>query len=161
MKQLSFLHREDNAKKTTVTLYIDGASRGNPGPASVGCVIKKAGKTLEEHGYYLGVRTNNQAEYAALILGLALVKPYIMHDDELLIMSDSELLVKQLNGHYRVKDPILQNMFMRAKKMLQGIDHHITHVLRAHNTHADMLANKALDNKIRLPDNLVPLVHNA
>jgi ribonuclease HI len=124
-------------------------------------VIKKADKIIEERGYYLGVKTNNQAEYAALVLGLALAKPYITHDDELLIVSDSELLVKQLNGHYRVKDPILQKMFVRAKKMLQGIDHRVTHVLRAHNTHADMLANKALDHKIKLPDNLALLVHDA
>lgn len=142
-------------------LFIDGASRGNPGPSSVGCVIKQDDKIVEEHGYYLGTRTNNQAEYAALLIGLYFAKKHIAADEELLIVSDSELLVKQINGQYRVKDPILQKLFMRAKKMLLQIDNHrVTHVLRAHNTHADMMANKALDQKIKLPEELTELVDN-
>ncbi len=161
MTQLSLFSHNKKAEKSLITLYIDGASRGNPGPASVGCVIKRDDKTVEEHGYYLGKKTNNQAEYAALLIGLHFVSKIIQHQDELLVISDSELLVKQLNGHYRVKDPILQKLFARAKHMLKDIDHRVTHVVRAHNTHADMLANKGLDQKIMLPHELAPLVHDA
>jgi len=160
MTQLSLFPQGTPTEKSLIALYIDGASRGNPGPSSVGCVIKRADKVIEEHGYYLGKKTNNQAEYAALLIGLHFVAKLIQHQDELLIISDSELLVKQLNGHYRVKDPILQKLFARAKHMLKDIDHRITHVLRAHNTHADMLANKGLDQKIMLPQELLPLVQD-
>ncbi len=160
MTQLSLFQQDTTTEKSLITLYIDGASRGNPGPSSVGCVIKRADVVIEEHGYYLGKKTNNQAEYSALLIGLHFVAQIIKHQDELLVISDSELLVKQLNGHYRVKDPILQKLFARAKHMLKDIDHRITHVLRAHNSHADMLANKALDQKIKLPEDLAPLVHD-
>lgn len=161
MTQLSLFSQNTRKEKSTLTLYIDGASRGNPGPASVGCVIKRGETIIEEHGYYLGTKTNNQAEYAALLIGLHFVTPHIRHNDELLIISDSELLVKQLNGHYRVKDAILQKLCARAKHMLKDIDHRVTHVLRAHNSHADMLANKALDQKISLAQDLIPLVQDA
>lgn len=136
--------------KNTVTLNIDGASRGNPGPASLGYVIMRGDKVLEQHGYYIGKKTNNQAEYAALVIGVHQVRGYIEHTDELLIISDSELLVKQINGDYRVKHPDLQPLFTRAKQLLAGIDHRVTHVLRAHNTQADLQANKALDEKTPL-----------
>lgn len=139
-------------------LYIDGASRGNPGPASVGCVIKCEDTIMQEHGYYIGTKTNNQAEYAALIIGLYFVSDIMHEHDELVIVSDSELLVKQLNGHYRVKDATLQRLFSRAQHMLKDINHRIMHVLRAHNSHADALANKALDNKIALPEQLTPCI---
>lgn len=161
MTQLSLFPQDTLLEKSLITLYIDGASRGNPGPSSVGCVIKYEDKVLEEHGYFIGKMTNNQAEYAALLIGLHFVSKIIQHKQELLIISDSELLVKQLNGNYRVKDPILQKLFAKAQHMLKDIDHRITHVLRAHNTHADLLANKALDQKIKLPDELAPLVQNA
>jgi ribonuclease HI len=157
MNQLS-LFPDETIQKSTISLYIDGASRGNPGASSVGCVIKRDAVVIEEHGYYLGKKTNNQAEYMALLVGLYFALQQVADPDELLIVSDSELLVKQLNGHYRVKDPILQQLFARAKQMLKKVKHRVTHVLRAHNTHADMLANKALDQKIKLPEALVPVV---
>lgn len=160
MNQMSLFPSKPVLKKS-ISLYIDGASRGNPGDSSVGCVIKAGDLILEEHGYYIGKKTNNQAEYAALLIGLHFVVNHITLSDELLIVSDSELLVKQINGHYRVKDPILQKLFMRAKNILKTIPHRVTHVLRAHNTHADMLANKALDQKISLPKSLQPLVDHA
>ncbi len=141
-----------------IVLYIDGASRGNPGISSVGCVIKKNDNILEEHGYYIGIKTNNQAEYSALLVGLFYVEKYISSSDELLIISDSELLVKQINGLYKVKDSTLRTLFGRAKELLVHIPHRVTHVLRAHNTHADMLANRALDNKIPIPAPLIPLI---
>ena len=147
-----------SSKDFLVTLYIDGASRGNPGPASVGCFIKRDGQVLLQQGYYLGTKTNNQAEYAALLIGLHLAKGLLRPDDHLHIVSDSELLVKQLTGHYRVRDPLLQVLFARAQCMLQNVDYRITHVLRVHNTHADALANQALDQKKSLPAELAPLV---
>ncbi len=159
MTQLSLFHDNKPVKKTRLTLYIDGASRGNPGPASVGFVIKREDTVIQEHGYFIGIKTNNQAEYAALVIGLQVVSGIIKEHDELLIISDSELLVKQLNGHYRVKDPTLQRLFNRAKHMLKDINHRITHVLRAHNNHADELANKALDNKTALTEQLASCIH--
>jgi ribonuclease HI len=158
MNQLSFLN--EASEKSTLTLFIDGACRGNPGASSVGCVIKRGDTVIEEHGYYIGTKTNNQAEYAALLIGLHFVSQLITEADELLIISDSELLVKQINGIYRVKDLHLRQLWSRAKQMLLNIKHRVTHVLRAHNTHADMLANKALDQKQSLPVNLAHLVES-
>lgn len=158
MNQLNIFDTDSIEKKSLFKLFIDGASRGNPGSASVGCVIKRNDVTLQEHGYYIGIKTNNQAEYFALLVGLHFALPQINAQDDLIIISDSELMVKQLNGQYRVKDPILQKLYIRAKEMLRSVNHRVTHVLRAHNSHADMMANKALDEKIKLPQDVAHLL---
>ena len=125
----------------------DGGSRGNPGPAGIGVVLESAEtkEVLEEHAVYLGVTTNNQAEYKAVLLALERVQ--VLEATEIEIVADSELLVKQANGEYRVKNPGLQALFTRLKML----EHHFrrvtyTHVRRAYNKAADALANKAMDD---------------
>lgn len=130
-----------------VVARTDGGSRGNPGPAGIGVVLEVADdrhEVLEEHAVYLGVTTNNQAEYKAVVL--ALERAHLLGATEVEIVADSELLVKQANGEYRVKNPGLQPLFARLKLL----EHHFrrvtyTHVRRALNKAADALANKAMD----------------
>lgn len=135
-------------------LFIDGAARNNPGPAGVGIYILKNGEPVERKGYFLGSKTNNQAEYAALLIGLILVKELMQPDDSLTIVSDSELLVKQIQGLYKVKQPDLQKLYMQALILLQSLTYVIRHVLRSENPVADELANHGIDKKIPLPDSI-------
>ena len=158
MKQL-FLFDNNNQqepiyKKSTLwQLYVDGASRNNPGPSGAGIYIVKNGVPAEKHGFYLGNRTNNQAEYLALLLGLFFLKKQINNSDDFVeIVSDSQLLVRQLLGSYRVKNSELQALHIFAKHMLATIKHKIIHVLRDKNTIADKLANKGVNEKIGVPD---------
>jgi ribonuclease HI len=129
-----------------VCVYIDGGSRGNPGPAAAGVVVRDAdnSRTLFEAGYILGRTTNNQAEYQGLIR--ALEDAARLGANELDIRSDSELLVRQLKGEYRVKSVDLKPLYERAVKLLDGFKAwRIKHVPREHNRRADELANRAMD----------------
>lgn len=131
------------AKK--LILYIDGASRGNPGPAGLGVVVMdEKRKKLKELCRYLGETTNNIAEYSALIYGLEKVADF--KAEQLTINMDSELVVKQLNGEYKVKDPAIKSLFERALGILKNYkDFEIKHIDRAKNKDADKLANKAIN----------------
>jgi ribonuclease HI len=125
---------------------IDGAARGNPGPASYGVVIRAPGGALvAELKKYIGTGTNNVAEYYALIAALDYA---ISHSiGALRIRSDSELLVRQMQGRYKVKSPDLRPLYERARKMSQGLaSFAIEHVGREQNSEADALANQALDS---------------
>jgi probable phosphoglycerate mutase len=124
---------------------VDGASRGNPGPASYAVILRGPdGKTLFEIGKYLGRATNNVAEYYALITALDYAATARI--DRLLVRSDSELLVRQMQGRYKVKSPDLRPLFERAHKLSRGFAHFaIEHVRRELNSEADELANIALD----------------
>lgn len=126
-------------------VYIDGASRGNPGPASVGVVFQdEAGATVKEYNRYIGRETNNVAEYAALLDALRLAQQ--LGADALKVHSDSELLVRQLTGVYRIKNPRLAEYMLeisRIREALRGFE--IVHVPRERNKRADRLANLALD----------------
>jgi ribonuclease HI len=125
-------------------LFIDGASRGNPGLSGAGIVITKGGKILEGLAQYLGERTNNQAEYEALIMGLERLKELRVRSVE--VMSDSELLVNQVNGKYRVKNPELLKLYKRAKILIREFhEFSIKHISRRENREADRLANRAID----------------
>ena len=111
MKQLFLFDDLDNTQESSVKkksilwqLYVDGASRNNPGPSGAGLCIFKDGEVAEKHGFYLGKRTNNQAEYLALLLGIFFLKKQISGGDFVEIVSDSQLLVRQLLGAYRVKN---------------------------------------------------------
>jgi ribonuclease HI len=129
------------------TLFADGGSRGNPGPAaSAAVLLDRNGELLEEIGAYLGVATNNVAEWTALILGLeAAAKLGIAR---LRIRLDSELVVKQLRGEYRVKHAGLQPLHRRAQQLLRGfVDADIQHVPRSQNKLADGLVNRLLDQE--------------
>jgi ribonuclease HI len=128
-------------------LRTDGASRGNPGHAASGVVIERADGTLVARGkQYLGEMTNNQAEYRALITGLKAVARY--EPTAVTVYMDSELIVKQMNGQYRVRDEALRPLYeeaLAAAKRLPGVT--FAHVPRGKNALADKLANEALDEQ--------------
>lgn len=134
-------------------LYIDGAARNNPGPAAAGIYLTHLGKPALSHGFYLGHKTNNQAEYLALLLGLILIKPKI-GSEPLQIISDSLLLVNQVKGIYQVKNPQLRLLHTQISKLLKTTNYSIKHVLRAQNQHADALANQGIDEQIAIPADL-------
>jgi ribonuclease HI len=124
---------------------IDGGSRGNPGPASYGVVVRnERGEIVAKLKKYIGRMTNNVAEYYGLIAALDYAQSSGVR--ALRIESDSELLVRQMRGHYKVKSPDLRPLFERAKKMSQTFESfRIDHVYREQNAEADALANEALD----------------
>lgn len=154
MTQLSLFDPQQNngkKQKNVIRLFVDGASRNNPGPSGAGLYIIKNNEVVDKQGYYLGKKTNNQAEYLALLLGLSLVRHYCHSDDQLEIVSDSQLLVRQLQGAYKVRNQELIPLYLAAKKILSAYDHVASHVMRHDNTHADALANKGIDEKILIP----------
>ena len=128
-------------------LFSDGACRGNPGVGGAGAVITDDRENVIWEGKeYLGHCTNNIAEYRALILGLkgALANGY----KSLEVYLDSELLAKQINGSYRVKNENLQVLMKEVRSLLTSFEFiQVKHVLRSHNSHADKLANRAIDEK--------------
>lgn len=141
-------------QKPTAASYranIDGAARGNPGPASYGVVIRDArGEVVAKLKKYIGRMTNNVAEYYGLIAALDYAQSHGVR--ALRVESDSELMVKQMRGVYKVKSADLQPLFERAKKMSQGIESFsIHHVYREQNREADALANEALDETAGVP----------
>jgi ribonuclease HI len=126
-------------------LFTDGGARGNPGPAAFAFVLEAAdGTVLEARGEPIGVATNNVAEYAALVAGLR--HAVEVGVDELEVVSDSELLVKQMRGEYRVKNQALRELFREASALAQQLEKiRYSHVRREHNELADRLVNEALD----------------
>jgi len=128
-------------------LRTDGASRGNPGHAASGVVIERADGTLVARGKkYLGVMTNNQAEYRALIAGLKAVARY--QPVAVSVFMDSELIVKQMNGQYRVRDAALSPLYAEAQGIVAQLALvSFAHVPRGKNALADKLANEALDEQ--------------
>ena len=127
------------------TLWTDGGARGNPGPAAFAYVLADAdGDTLAAHGEAIGVATNNVAEYSALLAGLE--KAVELGVDELEVISDSELMVKQMRGEYKVKNEALRALSLRAGGLARRIGRvTYTAVRREHNELADRLVNEALD----------------
>ena len=128
-------------------LFTDGGARGNPGPAAYGYVLEADdGTVLAAHGEKIGVATNNVAEYRALIAGLA--KAVELAVPELEVVSDSELLVKQMTGVYRVKNEALRELSTQAARLARQIGNvTYTAVRREHNELADRLVNEALDSE--------------
>jgi ribonuclease HI len=129
-------------------LFTDGGSRGNPGPAAYAYVLEaEDGTVLDARGEAIGVATNNVAEYAALVAGLE--RAIEAGVGELEVVSDSELLVKQMRGEYRVKNKGLQTLFLEASRLARGLDRVMyTAVRREHNELADSLVNEALDRAV-------------
>jgi ribonuclease HI len=126
-------------------LSTDGGARGNPGPAAYGYVLEaEDGTVLDARGAAIGVATNNVAEYRALIAGL--LKAVEVGVDELEVVSDSELMAKQMRGEYRVKNDALKQLSLEAARLARQIPHvRYTAVRREHNELADRLVNEALD----------------
>ncbi len=127
------------------TAHCDGGSRGNPGPSGYGAVVEDAqGRVVAELSEFVGIHTNNYAEYSGL---LAVLRWAIENGAKhLRVVSDSELMVKQMQGKYKVASPILRPLWEEAKKLSRRIEHfEVSHTLRGGNKEADRLANEAMD----------------
>jgi ribonuclease HI len=126
---------------------IDGGARGNPGPSAYGVIVRDAkGEIIAELSDYLGIQTNNYAEYSGLLAALdfAVREKYL----SLKVLSDSELLVRQMQGRYKVKSPGLIDLYDRARALVRKLEHFsIDHVLRQYNKDADALVNQVLDSR--------------
>lgn len=128
-----------------LTIYTDGGSRGNPGPAATGIVIKdESQNVLAAYGEYLGTQTNNFAEYSAIISALKKAKE--LGATEVECLADSKLVIEQLSGHWKVKEPTIQKLFIEAWNALhQFKPYSLKHIRREKNTEADAEVNKVLD----------------
>lgn len=134
-----------------IIIYTDGGARGNPGPAGIGVVIQdEKGAVLHESSAYIGETTNNIAEYEALIRALQDLKMFgeKLKDMQVEIRMDSELIVRQMQGIYKVREPSLKERFAKVAHLrLEQIPNLVfKHVPRAQNAHADKLVNEAIDN---------------
>ena len=128
---------------------IDGGARGNPGPAAYGVIVRDAkGEIIAELSDYLGIQTNNYAEYSGLLAALEFAVRE--KHPSLKVLSDSELLVRQMQGRYKVRSPGLIDLYDRAQALVRKLDHFsIDHVLRQYNREADSLVNQVLDSRGR------------
>jgi probable phosphoglycerate mutase len=132
-------------QQSVITAFCDGGARGNPGPAGFGVYIENdRGEKLAELSEFLGIKTNNFAEYSGLLAALEFALRY--DHPRLRVISDSELMVKQIKGEYKVKSPDLRPLYDEAKRRIAGLSFfQIQHVLRNKNREADRLANLAMD----------------
>lgn len=137
--------REKSSHQKKLILYVDGAARGNPGPAGIGAVIcSSRGKELKRISEYLGEATNNVAEYSALIFALQEAKKY--RAEWIKIYADSQLLVQQLKGEYKIKNRTLKLFFERAKHLMSPYQKvELFYISRAKNKGADKIANEAIE----------------
>jgi ribonuclease HI len=134
------------SRENLLTIHTDGAARGNPGPAAYAYTIERDGEDEIAEADVLGEVTNNQAEYTALVKALEHAAE-LGSDARVVVHSDSELMVKQLNGEYRVKNEDLRPLYEEAKRLIRHFPHGVTfrHVRREQNRRADQLCNEALD----------------
>lgn len=129
---------------SSLDLYTDGGARGNPGPAGIGGVLLDKDQVIGEFSYFIGNTTNNVAEYKALIAGLKLAQG---KSENIRVFLDSQLIVRQLTGEYRVKEPHLKPLSAEVKLLSEKFKSiSYTHVPREKNKSADALANKAMDS---------------
>lgn len=127
-----------------LTVNVDGGARGNPGPAAIGVVVRESGEVIAEVGEKIGEATNNVAEYKALLKGIELAAAH--GASELELLGDSELVVRQVEGRYKVKNAGMKELHAEVKRALRDFDSwSIRHVRRAENADADRLVNEALD----------------
>jgi len=145
-KVKKYLHKESKTYKH-LNLYIDGAARGNPGESGIGMVIEDdKGNVLKEYCEYIGINTNNTAEYRALILGLEKAK--MLKPLNLKIYSDSQLLVNQIKGTYKVRNSRLVELYWKSVNLLRDFKSwEIISISRKKNKKADILANLGIDKK--------------
>ncbi|MHB8660903.1 MAG: ribonuclease HI family protein [Minisyncoccota bacterium] len=133
------------------TIHADGGARGNPGPSGAGAIIRdEFGTTIANVSKFLGTRTNNFAEYEAVILAFEALEKLVpaekRDETEVVVKMDSELVVKQMRKEYKVKHPVLKEQYARLAQVAGGFGNvSFTHVPREENTDADALANKAMD----------------
>jgi len=129
-------------------IYIDGASKGNPGPSGIGIVVCQDGRTVKNISNYIGESTNNVAEYTALIFGLQ--EALIQRADRISILTDSELLYRQINRVYKIKSPAIMNLYRQAQHLMsafKGVS--VRHIPREHNRGADKLASLAVKEEMK------------
>lgn len=126
-----------------IQIYIDGASQGNPGKAAVGYLIYNGNEVIKKQGVYLGIQTNNFAEYMALIFSL--IEAIGLNEKKVRVFSDSQLLCEQINGNYKVRNKNIYPLFVLAKNIIAKLDEFtITHIDREKNEEADKLAEEAI-----------------
>lgn len=138
-----------NDVQNEITIYTDGGSRGNPGDSAYGFVVYKNGKKIYSEGRYLGIQTNNYAEYMAVICAFEWVKENLGENTIIDLYCDSLLVASQLTGKFKVKNPSILLLVKRAKGLesyFTKVDY--THVLRANNKEADFMVNQALDQRL-------------
>jgi ribonuclease HI len=130
-----------------LTINIDGASRGNPGLSGIGVVISREGEKIAEYNEFIGNSTNNLAEYMALKKALKMAST--MNDDEITILSDSELVIKQRTRNYKVRSKRLKTVFREISNLEKSFKHvRYRHIPREDNRTADLLANKSIDKYV-------------
>ena len=133
---------------TELDIYIDGASKGNPGHSGIGVVICQGGNTVKNISRYIGQATNNIAEYTALIF--ALQEALIMRADIVKINTDSQLLYRQINRTYKVRHPNITGLFAQALRLMSGFTKvSISHIPREKNRAADKLATQAVNKEVK------------
>lgn len=131
-----------------IEIYIDGASKGNPGPSGIGVVICQDGQTTKNISSYIGNATNNVAEYTALIYGLQ--QALILNSQKVKINTDSELLCRQINKVYKIKNPNILGLYNQVAHLLSGFkEFKINHIPREANRGADRLATKAIKEALK------------
>lgn len=142
-------------KYQKIIVNTDGGSRGNPGPAAIGITAQAENQTLFEISEYLGTQTNNVAEYTAVLHALKHLSEHQLESDSVLFILDSELIVRQINGQYRVKNPQLQILHRQVGQIIEELrlSGHVgsiifQNVLRHENRRADQLVNQALDSQL-------------
>jgi len=131
-----------------VRVYSDGAARGNPGPSGAGAVLVDAsGQEVDRLGKYLGIQTNNYAEYMGLLLGLKRARDLGIREVE--VFADSELMIRQLGGRYQVRSPTLRPLYQEALRVLNDFSRvKLVHVPRKMNAAADEMSNRAIDERM-------------
>lgn len=136
-----------NDQRSTINVYCDGGARGNPGPAAYGFVIKKDGRTLKYQGGFIGIATNNVAEYTAIVEALNCLKS-VAPGQNLSFFVDSQLVASQLSGIFKIKNPTIREMVFKIR-ILESSFRKITytHIPREQNKEADLQVNIALDNQ--------------
>jgi ribonuclease HI len=132
-----------------IVIYTDGGARNNPGPAGAGVIILEGDKVICEAKQYLGEQTNNWAEYEAVALALGKAHEFLLRDRDIEFRLDSKLVVEQLNGNWKIKEPALKVQAAKIKEALRGFGSvKFTHVPREENSEADRLVNEAIDEAI-------------
>jgi ribonuclease HI len=140
----------NNIARKGLSIYIDGAAKGNPGPAGIGVVLRDADNVLVKNiNRFIGIATNNVAEYTALITGMEEARK--LKFKEITINTDSELLAKQLGGEYKVKSPALKDLHSKVSRLLDDFGYvSINNIPREKNKDADRLANKAISDSLKV-----------
>lgn len=146
------LSQTPRPERRVLTIFVDGASRGNPGASGIGIFCKNAqGKIIIKSGFFTGSQTCNQAEYSALTYALFFLNKTLSPEQRthyhLSVTADSLLLISQMRGEWKIKDPTLKKLAHIIKDLSEGFTFTLSHVLREYNTQADELANLGVDEK--------------